>query len=76
MFNAARSEVVALTALPVLLLASPASAELDFDDVDIEQWLGTGENEAVVVIDWTEDRQLAFGYRWDILDSATGLDVI
>ena len=33
---------------------------------DIEFWIGSGVNEAVLVIDWVDGRDpLAWGYRWD-----------
>ncbi|HUX16670.1 MAG TPA: PEP-CTERM sorting domain-containing protein, partial [Phycisphaerae bacterium] len=44
---------------------------------DIEYWIGSGSNEAALVIDWKSGNAptcLAWGYRWD--DSATGEDML
>src|SRR3990172_9049327 len=55
----------------------PARAQpLTFDE--IEFWVGSGANRAVLVIDWVErspnPRSLAWGYRWD--GTARGSDML
>ena len=40
---------------------------------DIEFWVGSGENQAALVIDWHE-QCLVWGYRWD--GTATGEDML
>lgn len=41
---------------------------------DIETWVGSGPNEAALVVDWNDgDEPLAWGYRWD--GDATGTDM-
>lgn len=69
-----RMGVAAATA--VAGIVSAASAGLAFDDVDVVSWTGEGANEALLILDWTEGRQLAFGYRWGLLETATGLDML
>lgn len=64
-----------LAAVAGLAMTSAASAIM-FDEVDVEAWVGEGENEALMIIDWTDGRQLAFGYRWGLLETATGLDMM
>ena len=47
---------------------SALSAESDFSFKDIEFWVGEGENEAALVVQWNDDREtsaLVWGYRWD-----------
>lgn len=44
---------------------------------EIEYWIGTGANEAALVIDWNDgkaDESLLWGYRWD--GAATGEDML
>lgn len=46
-----------------------------FDDIDF--WVGSGANEAALVIDWNDGKSpesLLWGYRWD--GSATGEDML
>lgn len=53
-----------LTAM--LLVSSSAKADFEFDDVQV--WVGSGENEALLVIDWNDGirpQSMAWGYRWD-----------
>ena len=55
-----------------------ASASFAFDDIAF--WVGTGANEAAVVIDWNgpdggaDPVSLAWGFRWD--GAATGQDML
>jgi hypothetical protein len=54
--------------------ASPYD-DFDFDDIDF--WVGSGSNEAALVVDWNDGIDpvsLAWGYRWD--GSATGQDML
>lgn len=47
-------------------------------DVDVEYWTGSGDNEALLVVDWNESGieavGYAFGFRWD--GTATGRDML
>jgi hypothetical protein len=57
-----------------LLALSPVHAAT-FDDV--QYWVGSGPNQAALVIDWNDGKSpesLLWGYRWD--GSATGLDML
>ncbi|MFW5697574.1 MAG: PEP-CTERM sorting domain-containing protein [Fimbriimonadaceae bacterium] len=63
---------LSLAALSVL-----ASSAFAFTFSDIHFWVGQGENEAALVIDWNdgiEPQSLAWGYRWD--GEATGEDMV
>ncbi len=56
---------------------APALPMNEFTFDDIENWTGTGENKAALVIQWNDPREthaIVFGYRWDGL--ATGADMI
>lgn len=56
-------------------VALPTSvATAGFEQVEIEFWTGSGSQEALMVVDWLDGQQLAFGYRWD--GDATGLDMM
>lgn len=57
--------------MTIVCSLSTAFAEFSFDDV--EYWVGSGENEAALVVDW-HDQCLVWGYRWD--GSATGEDML
>ena len=70
--------------LVFVLSAAVAAGGHTFDDVVVEYWVGSGENEAVVVIDFGAE-SFSFGYRWqtgpkygkDLMDAvaaAGGLD--
>lgn len=71
-----------ITAAALALLCPSAvstlAAEGDFTMDDIEFWVGEGENQAVLVIEWDDGilpkTTLAWGYRWD--GEATGEDMI
>lgn len=63
-----------MIAAAVLLVAPARASAFTFDD--IEFWVGTGANEAMLVIDWNDGvtpESLAWGYRWD--GAATGWDM-
>jgi len=50
---------------------------LAFSLADVTFWVGSGANEAALVIDWNDGKSpqsLAWGYRWD--GAATGLDML
>lgn len=52
------------------MLACSASATITFPDSDIQYWVGTGSNQAVVVIGWDDNPSgsnfaLAWGVRWN-----------
>lgn len=59
-----------------LMLAFSASATIIFSASDIQFWVGTGSNSAVVVIAWddcTPATALAWGVRWNGTTTALGL---
>lgn len=63
-------------AVCIALGAAPAArAQFTFDD--IEYWVGGGDNQAALVIDWVSGNDplcLAWGYRWE--GEATGEDML
>jgi len=67
--------IIAIGAGAVLAFSAAARAFIEFDDVLIEYWTGAGDNEALLIVDWQEDRMLAFGYRWDVVDAPTDFDL-
>jgi len=54
--------------LGALVTTSGLASAYTFDDLEIEYWTGSGQNEAVVIIDWKFAtpgiESKAFGYRW------------
>lgn len=65
----------AATAALLALAAAPALA--GFTNADIDFWVGSGQNEAVLVLDWNNTltpTSLAWGYRFD--GPATGEDML
>ena len=73
-----RTVTACLAGLSLLVSATASHAVFTFND--ITYWVGSGANEAALVIDWidpidaTQDISLAWGYRFD--GSATGLDMM
>lgn len=75
--------LIMLLSLVLTALALPLSA-LTFDRVLVENWIGSGSNEAMLVVDFGE-KSFAFGYRfdgqptgWNLISdvaSATELDI-
>ncbi len=58
------------------MLVSTSSVEAAFTFDDVENWTGSGSNQAVMIIDWNDgidSESLAWGFRWD--DTATGADM-
>ena len=56
-------------------LAASASAQM-FGLSNIQNWTGTGSNQAALVIDWNDGKgpeSIAWGFRWN--GTATGLDM-
>ncbi len=52
----------------VLFVGSAGASVLSFDDIDDENWVGDGSNEAALVIDWKggpEPEWKVWGYKWD-----------
>lgn len=49
-----------------------------FDGLAIEYWTGSGENEAVLGVDWNlgDSPTLLFGYRWSTAETRTGGDML
>ena len=60
----------------VLLVTLTSFAGYGFDDVIIEYWAGTGTNEAIIVVDFDNNANCAFGYRWDVLETKTSYDAL
>jgi MYXO-CTERM domain-containing protein len=52
-----------------------AHASISFEDVLVEYWVGAGSSEAMMIVDWQENRTLAFGFRWEA-GVPTDLDLI
>ena len=72
-----RRRVAAVLAALVLLGGVGRVSAQMFNFSDIQNWTGTGSNEAALVIDWNDGKtpeSLAWGYRWD--GTATGLQMI
>lgn len=68
--------IVSLFCTAALYFAADASAQ-SFDFSNIQFWIGTGTNQAALVIDWKDGKtpeSLAWGYRWN--GSATGFDML
>lgn len=66
--------VLACAAIVGFVTSSAEAAITGFDD--IIYWVGSGANQAAMVIDWndgTETQSFAWGYRWD--GEATGRDM-
>jgi hypothetical protein len=64
-----------LAAVCMLLTAIAATTYgYTFDDVDLEYWAGSGDKEAVMVVDFDTGYNYAFGYRWD--GAAIGWDAM
>ena len=58
-------------------IAVSASATINFSASDIQYWVGTGSNQAVVVIAWddyTTPTAYAWGVRWN--DNVSALDLV
>lgn len=61
-------------AICVVALATGSGLAQTFDNIDF--WVGSGSNEAALVIDWNDGKtseSLVWGYRWD--GTATGEDM-
>ncbi len=63
-------------AISTVAFGASAEAGISFDDVLVEYWVGEGENEAMMIVDWKDDRALGFGFRWDDLDAPTDFDLL
>jgi hypothetical protein len=71
---------------PLLLATLSASGATIVDEMsDIQFWVGSGANSAVLVLDWqdgkafpgdTLGRTLAWGYRWPANETRKGLDLL
>ncbi|MHC4926659.1 MAG: PEP-CTERM sorting domain-containing protein [Planctomycetota bacterium] len=59
----------------ILLAGVTALAGMTFEDIDV--WVGQGQNEAALVVDWNDGESelvKVWGYRWD--GTATGEDML
>lgn len=72
-------------ALCLLAAASAHAAAVVDDFSDIEFWVGTGPNQAAIVIDWqdgktapgeAEAHALVWGYRWEDGQTPKGIDAL
>ena len=67
-----------LSSLAGLLIVVPCSGGPVSSLDDIEFWVGSGTNQAALLLDWdgesSTDQSLAWGYRWD--GTATGEDML
>ncbi len=60
-----------------LTLVSHAGLVTDFDDIDY--WVGSGTNEAAMVIQWNDGnspQSIAWGFRWSDTDTPTVQDML
>lgn len=72
-----RIKHAALAAIAAIALLSSAHAAAITSLSDIQYWVGSGSNQAGVVIDWndaTGTHSYAWGYRWN--GTATGEDML
>ena len=75
----------ALAILAALLVSTAAGAVVD-DFSDVQMWTGTGENSAVMIIDWQDGKRLpgepvlgqalAWGFRWPAGQVRKGRDML
>ncbi|MDO4190652.1 MAG: DUF4430 domain-containing protein [Bacteroidales bacterium] len=57
---------VALDSTATITYPSPHDCDPDLDFADINWWVGSGSNEAMLILDFTFDNEaVAFGYRWN-----------
>jgi len=53
------------------------AAKADFSSSDVTYWIGSGTNEAILVVDWNDEiapRSLAWGVRWN--GNITGAEIM
>ena len=55
----------------VVSVVPPVAFGLTFDQIQVEQWVGSGGNEAMCIVDFGGGDSYAFGYRWDDGDTFT-----
>jgi len=70
---------VYIIAMAGVLAAAPASADTVSDFEDILSWVGQGDNESALVLDWNggpTPRSLVWGYRWSAGDAPTAADML
>ena len=71
-----RRVTAAGAAAALLGFAATASAQM-LDFTNIQNWTGSGSNQAAMVVDWHDSKgpaSLVWGYRWD--GAATGLQML
>lgn len=75
--------------LVLMTMASAFAKPASLSKSDIKYWVGTGANEAILVVNWYGEEYLAWGYRWndpnddyvvanmleDIADADANLDI-
>jgi hypothetical protein len=77
MASAMTRRILCTVAAGALVLFTNAAAFAGFNFSDITHWVGSGANQAALVIDWSDGKtpeSLAWGYRWD--GSATAEDMV
>lgn len=65
------------TDVPALKVKNLSTADAQFSFSDIQYWVGEGENQAALVIQWNDEKNpdaLVWGYKWT--GNATGEDMI
>ncbi|MCL5104948.1 MAG: PEP-CTERM sorting domain-containing protein [Armatimonadetes bacterium] len=69
-----RSTITIVAAMALLAMVAGGAGAFSFSDIDY--WVGSGSNQAAIVIDWNDGinpASLAWGYRWT--GAATGYDM-
>jgi hypothetical protein len=57
----------------------PSSSSVEITFEDIQYWVGKGENRAMLIIQWNDNKSpgaLAYGYRWDKDETKKGYNMI
>ncbi len=68
-----------VTPYPAVPAEPPTVNEPPIDFNDVQYWIGDGENQAILVVDWNdgdEPESLVWGYKWNGSDVVTGSTII
>lgn len=69
-------KLIAPLMIVATLLAAAAAGAYTFDEARIEEWVGTGSNSSVIVVDFGS-ASYAFGLNWtDVMNSRLALETI
>jgi hypothetical protein len=72
-------------ALGLIAAASAQGAAIVDEISDVQYWVGSGENQAVVIVDWQDSKTLpvdplgqalVWGYRWPTGETRQGIDAL